>query len=205
MLRRRTPALALAIALAAVALAACGDDSGGDESGPSSDESARTTSGGELVGPADEGIDGVEAFRVDSNAHTEENLTYDPAPPTGGEHFPVPATCGFYETEAPPDELLVHDLEHGAIWIAYDPGLDDASKSSLSALVAQQAKVTATPYPDLGSPIVVTAWARQLRLDSVDDPRLLQFIEQYRNSENAPEPDAACQGIGTPTVASPTA
>ena len=205
MLRRRTPALAFAITLVAVALAACGDDSGGDESGPSSDESARTTSGGELIGPADEGIDGVEAFRVDSNAHTEENLTYDPAPPTSGEHFPVPATCGFYETEAPPDELLVHDLEHGAIWIAYDPGLDDASKSSLSALVAQQAKVTATPYPDLGSPIVVTAWARQLRLDSVDDPRLLQFIEQYRNSENAPEPDAACQGIGTPTVASPTA
>ena len=205
MLRRRTPALALAITLAAVALAACGDDSGGDESGPSSDESPRTTSGGELIGPADEGIDGVEAFRVDSNAHTEENLTYDPAPPTGGEHFPVPATCGFYETEAPPDELLVHDLEHGAIWIAYDPGLDDASKSSLSALVAQQAKVAATPYPDLGSPIVVTAWARQLRLDSVDDPRLLQFVEQYRNSENAPEPDAACQGIGTPTVASPTA
>jgi Protein of unknown function (DUF3105) len=204
-LRRRTSAFALAITLAAVALAACGDDPGGDASGPSSDESARTTSGGELIGPADEGIDGVDAFRVDSNAHTEENLTYDPAPPTGGEHFPVPATCGFYESEAPPDELLVHDLEHGAIWIAYDPGLDDASTSSLSALVAQQAKVTATPYPDLGSPIVVTAWARQLRLDSVDDPRLLQFIEQYRNSENAPEPNAACQGIGTPTVASPTA
>jgi Protein of unknown function (DUF3105) len=203
---RRLSLVLTASALVLTAVA-CGDDSGGgDASGPSSDGSApRTVSGGEPIGPADEGIDGVEAFRVDSNAHTEENLIYDPAPPTGGEHFPVPATCGFYETEAPPDELLVHDLEHGAIWIAYDPGLDDASRSSLSALVAQQAKVTATPYPDLGSPIVVTAWARQLRLDSVDDPRLLQFIEQYRNSENAPEPDAACQGIGTPTVASPTA
>ena len=57
----------------------------------------------------------------------------------------------------------------------------------------------------LGSPLVVTAWARQLRLDSVDDPRLVQFIETYRNSDNAPEPSAACQGVGEPAVASPTA
>jgi hypothetical protein len=203
---RRRICLAVVASSLLLSVAACGDDgSGGDESGPSSEESGRTVSGGEPIGPADEGIDGVEAFRVDSNDHTEENLTYDPSPPTGGEHFPVPATCGFYDSDPPPDELLVHDLEHGAVWIAYDPALDDAQKAALSALVAQQAKVTATPYPDLGSPLVVTAWARQLRLDSVDDPRLLQFIETYRNSDNAPEPNAACQGVGTPTVASPAA
>jgi Protein of unknown function (DUF3105) len=203
-LRRLT--LALSVPTLLISLAACsGDDAGGDTSGPSSQGDARTTSGGEPIGPADEGIDGVEAFRVDSNAHTEENLTYEPAPPTGGEHYPVPATCGFYESDPPPDEMLVHDIEHGAVWIAYDPDLDDAQKSALSTLVAQQAKVTATPYPDLDAPLFVTAWARQLRLDSVDDTRLLQFIETYRNSSNAPEPNAACQGIGTPTVASPAA
>jgi Protein of unknown function (DUF3105) len=204
-LRRCT--VALSVSLLLVSLAACGvaDDAGGDASGQPSEGEARTTSGGERVGPANEGIEGVEAFRVDHHAHTEENLTYDPAPPTGGEHFPVPATCGFYEDDPPPDELLVHDLEHGAVWIAYDPDLDEAQKSALSTLVAQQAKVTATPYPDLDSPLVVTAWARQLVLDSVDDPRLAQFIETYRNSSNAPEPNAACQGVGTPTVASPAA
>jgi hypothetical protein len=203
-LRRLT--LALSVPTLLISLAACsGDDAGGDTSGPSSQGDARTTSGGEPIGPADEGIEGVEAFRVDSNAHTEENLTYEPAPPTGGEHYPVPATCGFYESDPPPDEMLVHDIEHGAVWIAYDPDLDDAQKSALSTLVAQQAKVSATPYPDLDAPLFVTAWARQLRLDSVDDTRLLQFIETYRNSSNAPEPNAACQGIGTPTVASPAA
>jgi hypothetical protein len=202
-LRRFT--LVLAASALLLSTAACGGDSGADASGPSSEGSARTVSGGELIGPAGEGVDGVEAFRVDSNDHTEEDLTYEPAPPTGGEHYPVPATCGFYEAEPPPDELLVHDLEHGAVWIAYDPDLDATQKSALSTLVAQQAKVTATPYPDLGSPLVVTAWARQLRLDSVDDPRLVQFIESYRNSDNAPEPDAACQGVGEPAVASPAA
>ena len=39
----------------------------------------------------------------------------------------------------------------------------------------------------------------------VDDPRLQQFIDTYRNSDNAPEPDAACQGVGEPAVAAPTA
>jgi len=201
----RRLSLALSVSVLLVSVAACGDDAGGDPSGPSSDGAVRTTSGGELVGPATEGVEGVEAFRVDSNDHTEDDLTYDPAPPTGGEHYPVPATCGFYESDPPPDELLVHDLEHGAVWIAYDPDVDDAQKAALSTLVAQQAKVTATPYPDLGSPLVVTAWARQLRLDGVDDPRLVQFIETYRNSSNAPEPSAACQGVGNPAVASPAA
>ena len=123
----------------------------------------------------------------------------------GGEHFPVPGTCGFYESNPPTDELLVHDLEHGAVWIAYDPELDDAQKATLRDLVAQQAKVIATPYPDLASPVVVSAWGRQLALDSADDTRLAQFITTYRNSADAPEPAAACQGAGTPTVASPTA
>jgi len=201
----RRLSLALSVSVLLVSVAACGDDAGGDPSGPSSDGAVRTTSGGEPTGPATEGVEGVEAFRVDSNDHTEDDLTYDPRPPTGGEHYPVPATCGFYESDPPPDELLVHDLEHGAVWIAYDPDLDDAQKAALSTLVAQQAKVTATPYPDLGSPLVVTAWARQLRLDGVDDPRLVQFIETYRNSSNAPEPSAACQGVGNPAVASPAA
>ena len=204
MLRRLSPLL-LALSLA-VAAAACGNDEGGAApSGPEASGDARPVSGGEPIGPADEGVDGVEAFRVDSNDHTEEDLVYDPAPPTGGEHYPVPATCGFYESDPPPDELLVHDLEHGAIWIAYDPGLDAAQRSALSTLVAQQAKVTATPDEGLSSPLVVTAWARQLQLDSVDDPRLVQFIDTYRNSDNAPEPTAACQGVGQPAVASPTA
>ena len=201
---RRLSSLVLTVALA-LTITACGDDGGSASSGPVASDDARTVSGGEPIGPAGEGIDGVEAFRVDSNAHTEEDLVYVPSPPTGGEHYPVPATCGFYESEPPPDELLVHDIEHGAIWIAYDPGLDDAQRSALSTLVAQQAKVTATPYEGLSSPLVVTAWARQLGLDSVDDPRLVQFIETYRNSDNAPEPTAACQGVGQPAVASPAA
>ena len=201
---RRLAALALAVSVVSLAAACGSDDDGGDDAAPQ-EGSRRVTSGGEPIGPADEGIEGVVAFRVDSNDHTEEPLDYEPAPPVGGEHFPVPATCGFYEDDEPPDELVVHALEHGAIWIAYDPDLDADQRAALGDLVAGQPKVIATPYEGVEAPLVVSAWARQLTLDSVDDPRLGQFIDTYRNSGNAPEPDAPCQGAGEPTVPSPAA
>ena len=116
----------LAVAALAVA-AACADDTAGDAA-PSEGDSGRATSGGELIGPAPEGIDGVQAYRVDTNSHTEDDLAYQLVPPVGGDHFPVPATCGFYETDVPPDEMIVHDLEHGAVWIAFAPDLDDGQQ-----------------------------------------------------------------------------
>jgi len=201
MRRHAAPLLAAAL-LAAAGAGACGeDDAGGEASGNAA--TGRPTSGGELIGPAPEGIDGAQAYRVDSNAHTEEPLAYQLVPPVGGEHFPVPATCGFYETDVPPDEMVVHALEHGAIWIAFSPDLDEAGRTSLQALVGQQPKVMATPLEGLDSPLVVSAWGRQLALDGADDPRLQQFIDTYRSGGEAPEPGAACQGVGEPAVVSP--
>jgi uncharacterized protein DUF3105 len=203
--RLRRPAVAAAIALSLAVAAACGGDDGGEGAAGPTDGDPRTTSGGVLIGPAGEGLEGVQAYRIDSTTHTEDDLEYDLTPPVGGEHYAVPGTCGFYEEEPPPDEMIVHDLEHGAVWVAYDPDLDDAQQVTLRELVAQQAKVIATPYPGLESPVVVSAWGRQLALDSADDPRLAQFVTTYRNSAAAPEPQAACQGAGQPAVLSPTA
>jgi hypothetical protein len=204
-LRRRSTATAtaaLAISLLVIGATACGGDD--DDDSGSSGETPVETSGGQPIGPADEGIEGVEAFEIASNAHTTAELVYEPRPPAGGEHNPTPATCGFYESDPPADQYLVHSIEHGAVWIAYDPGLDDAVKSALRDLVASEPKVAATPYEGLQSPLVVTAWARQLQLDTVDDPRLEQFIDQYRAGGESPEPDALCAGEGTPAVPAPT-
>jgi hypothetical protein len=40
-----------------------------------------------------------------------------------------------------------------------------------------------TPYPGLPSPIVATAWGFQLRLTSPGDPRLQQFVDKFRVSQ----------------------
>jgi hypothetical protein len=43
--------------------------------------------------------------------------------------------------------------------------------------------------------VVATSWGHQLRLDSVDDPRLEQFVEAYPNRDDAPEAEIGCQQL----------
>lgn len=179
-----------------VLLAGCSGGGGNDGASQAGGEN-------EVIGPADEGIDGVMAIRVyySSPVHTESNVDYQLRPPAGGMHNPVWANCGFYD-EAIPDENVVHDLEHGAVWIAYSPDLSQADVAVVHDLVRANEKTIATPYPDLpsGAAVVVTAWARQLVLDSVDDPRLERFVVQYQDGSQAPEAGATClqSPIGQP-------
>ncbi len=48
-----------------------------------------------------------------------------------------------------------------------------------------------SPYPGLDSTVVLTAWARQLRLDTVDEDTIDQFIRAFRDA-TAPEIAAGC-------------
>lgn len=149
----------------------------------------------EVIGDADEGIDGVQAIRVADNTHTEGLVDYELRPPSGGAHHPVWWNCGFYD-EPIPDEHAVHDLEHGAVWLAYATDLAEADVEAIHDLVRGDPRLLASPHPDLaeGEAVVATAWARQLRLDRVDDPRLAEFVEQYEDGSQAPEPGGSCTG-----------
>jgi hypothetical protein len=40
--------------------------------------------------------------------------------------------------------------------------------------------------------VVATAWARQLVLDTVADPRLEDFVVQYQDGSQAPEAGVTC-------------
>jgi hypothetical protein len=53
---------------------------------------------------------------------------------------------------------------------------------------------------DLPSPVMASAWNRQVTLDGVDDPRLEEFIRAFRLSPQAPEPGASCTGGTAETV-----
>lgn len=179
---------------AGLLLVACGGDGEGE-----GEEVVRSPGGVEL-GPADEGIDGVVALRIESHEHTESAVEYERQPPAGGAHSPAWLNCGFY-AEQQPTESLVHSLEHGAVWLAYDPGLDPEAVAAVRDLTRSNAKVVATPYESLPdeAAVVATAWARQLAVPEVPDPRLAEFIDAYLGGDSAPEPNAPCEGaIGEP-------
>ncbi len=138
--------------------------------------------------------EGVEEFEVGkSGRHTTENVDYEQDPPAGGEHNPVWQNEGFYE-EPVRNETAVHTLEHGAVWITYEPDLPQDQKDALREIVESQDCLLASPYPGLDAPVVASAWGAQLRFDGVDDPNLQRFISFYRKGLQTPEPGATCAG-----------
>jgi hypothetical protein len=178
-----------------------------------------------LVVPNTSGISGVVAYdtagwpsaskngpanRALGHDHVTGPVTYSVTPPVGGDHNPTPLTCGVY-TKPVPNEYGVHDLEHGAIWITYQPSLPQSEVSQLKSFVVRQRVLSPaggpssrymdlTPYPGLPSPVMVSSWGFQLRLSSPTDPRLQQFVDKFRASQQyTPEYGGECTGgAGTP-------
>jgi hypothetical protein len=125
--------------------------------------------------------------------HRSGRITYAETPPVGGAHHVVWQNCGIYDAPIH-EEHGVHALEHGAVWITYRPGLADTEVEALRAL-ARDDYMLLSPFPGLPSPIVLSAWNHQLRLDRVDDPRLRAFIARYKNNPSTtPEFGASCAG-----------
>lgn len=137
-------------------------------------------------------IEGVETFE-NASEHVEGVVDYEQTPPAGGQHNPAWLNCGIYE-EPVPNENAVHSLEHGAIWVTYDP--EALSDEALETLKGQLpgTYVILSPFDGLPSPIVLSGWNSQLQVEEADDPRIAEFFEEYWQSQNVPEPGALCTG-----------
>jgi hypothetical protein len=142
--------------------------------------------------------------------HVPGPVTYSVIPPVGGQHNAAWMNCGIYDKPVP-DERAVHNLEHGAVWITYQPSLPASEVSQLRAFVEKQTMIPSaegassrymdlTPYPGLSSPVVISSWGFQLKVSSPDDSRLQQFVDKFRASQaHTPEYGGACTGgVGTP-------
>lgn len=134
------------------------------------------------------------------HAEPGQRVAYTKAPPDGGRHDQVWAACNGAIYEVPVrNENMVHALEHGAVWIAYNA--DQVTGDDLQALadrVEDTPFMMLSPYPGLDAPISLQAWGHQLKLDDPDDPRIDQFIEALReNPYTSPEPGARCDSEGT--------
>lgn len=152
-----------------------------------------------LRGPAPlEAIKDLVKFQQQPRDHVETEIVAGDLPPVGGGHSQVWQNCGIYD-EPISIENALHSLEHGAMWITYQPDLSQTDIETLRNMIRDEDYVLMSPYPGLKSPVVLTAWAVQLELDSVKDNRLGEFIERYQQGPTTPERGATCQdGIGTP-------
>lgn len=215
----------VAAVIVAIVLAAVSSGGGSSEVIPPALAGATTTEPAAVTVPDTSGISGVVAYDTKGWPQTSHNgpanqalghthvlgpVQYSVTPPAGGDHNGTWMTCGVYDKPVP-NEHAVHNLEHGAVWITYQPSLPQSQVSQLRAFFARQTVLTPTgaagsryidltPYPGLPAPIVASSWGFQLRLSSAADPRLQQFVNKFRVSQQyTPEYGSPCTGgTGTP-------
>ena len=138
--------------------------------------------------------DGSIIFESQGNRHLGSGEVWDGEynsnPPTSGPHAPAwVRPLGVYE-EVIPDIFLIHNLEHGHVWLSYRDVDDQEAIDVLTTL--QEATpnwVVVTHRPENDSRIAVASWTRLLTLDEVDTEAIQTFIDNYRDMapESVPE------------------
>jgi len=146
-------------------------------------------------------IPGVVTANYTGSVHVlpAERVAYDHSPPFGGPHDQTWATCtGTVYPNAVRTENMVHAMEHGAVWIAYNPAQISGDALNLLKVRAEGKPYTMlSPYPGLDKPISLQSWGHQLKLDKADDARIDEFVAALRSNPNGvyPEVGASCDAV----------
>ena len=154
-----------------------------------------------------EQIAGVQVYDyANGQGHVATPVEYPESPPVGGEHDGEWADCtGTVYSVDIRNENAVHSLEHGAVWITYDPErASEDDVAALSELVDGTSGRMLSPRPGLSAPISLQSWNNQLTVDSATDSRLQQAADFLTsNPDTTPEPGATCENptfVATPLV-----
>ncbi|MGK5114346.1 MULTISPECIES: DUF3105 domain-containing protein [unclassified Geodermatophilus] len=141
-------------------------------------------------------IAGVATFEYAAGQeHVTTPVQYEQSPPVGGPHDGEWADCTgtVYDVDIR-HENAVHSLEHGAVWITYDPDALSEDEIATLAELADESGRMLSPYAGQDSPVSIQSWNHQLKVDSVEDVRLTQFADFLTyNQEFFPEPGASCE------------
>lgn len=150
-------------------------------------------------------VTGEQTYPMQGNIHISNGkgspVRYNSVPPTSGPHYPNIVAWQVY-AEPFRYEQLVHNLEDSGVIIYYQ------CEAACPDLVAELRAVAqpyidggrhvvvvpndptwtapdgSTPHLDMGAPIVVTAWRKALKLDTVDAEKIAQFIDAYEGIDH---------------------
>jgi len=148
--------------------------------------------------------EGTQTILVTENQHVNGTIYAANEVPAGGNMDAAWQNCGFYPGQIRAENIM-HSMEHGAVWVAFDPELSDDDISSLRRFVSRSEKVlrrfvsrsekvVVSPVADIGAPVIVSAWGFQLDIDDLEDSRLDQFVNEFSGASSAPEPGGRCSG-----------
>ncbi|MCT4352994.1 DUF3105 domain-containing protein [Streptomyces sp. Je 1-79] len=127
--------------------------------------------------------------------HVTTPVTYEMKPPVGGDHDQVWQNCdGDVYTTKIAEMNAVHSLEHGAVWVTYSKKAAEADVKKLAEKVGKTPYSLMSPVDDQAGAIMLSAWGKQVTVDSASDPRIDAFFTKYVQGPQTPEPGAACTG-----------
>lgn len=138
-----------------------------------------------------------EVMSPEYRRHVSGTQVYDTSPPVAGPHNEAWQNCqGDVYSGQVPNEHAVHSLEHGAIWITYNPDtLPSDQVETLADLVRQSGdRIFMSQYPGLETPISLQAWGYQLFVEDASDPRINEFIRALRVNTSLEGMTASCSG-----------
>ena len=119
-------------------------------------------------------------------ARGEPHPSYNSNPPTSGWHWGDGVAGPGIKDRPVPDELVLHSMEHGAAVVWYK---DDLSKSDVErikkAFNDASGKKIMLPRKNLDVPVALTSWNYLLKLKTIDEEKIKEFIET--NNDRAPE------------------
>ncbi|MFI5617427.1 DUF3105 domain-containing protein [Streptomyces sp. NPDC051567] len=133
-----------------------------------------------------------EAAKLGRN-HVETPVKYEMTPPVGGDHHTRWMNCNGDVYKNPvPEVNAVHSLEHGAVWVTYNEKAAKGEVDKLAETVGKTPYTLMSPVKEQAGAIMLSAWGKQVTVDSAADPRVAQFLGKYVQGPQTPEPGAAC-------------
>ncbi len=119
-----------------------------------------------------------------------ETASYSTVPATSGPHWSATAQCGIFDVELP-DELVVHNMEHGHVIISHnlsDPDQVRMFNELVNNLPGLTEWAVVRPYSKIRpGTVAMTAWGVIDQIAGVDEGRILTFYRTYRANRLSPE------------------
>ena len=129
-------------------------------------------------------LPGEEVPIMPSRNHVPEgqSVAYSTTPPTSGDHWARWAHCGFYP-DGLPDELIVHNLEHGNIVVSYNLSDEQgiaALRAAVNSIALAEGSGVIRFYDKIPEgTVAVAAWGRRARMPGSELGGLASFFAAF--------------------------